>query len=222
MEIAKLFERISKKRDLSNKSSDEEALKKLREGSLDNSAVSDVSANNDEPFTEGLKYPECVRILMNCMQNLEKKFGQIFKMLEKTEARQIKGECQLTDLAKGVEFITQKFDEYEKDRREKDAIIAALQSELKNSNIKVEDIEKKIERQEQYPRRNYIIIHGLKEEKNESTNDKVVKLFREELNEDVLLEDLNRTHRIGKKRLKQQTTSYYRKICTVQYSRKSF
>ena len=121
-------------------------------------------------------------------------------MLEKTEDRQIKGECQLTDLAKGVEFITQKFDEYEKDSREKDPIIAALQSELKNFNIKVEDLEKKIERQEQYSRRNCNIIHGLKEEKNESANDKVVKLFREELNEDVLLEDLDRTHRIGKKK----------------------
>ena len=133
------------------------------------------------------------------MQNLEKQVGQIFKMLEKTKDRRIKGECQLTDLAKGVEFITQKFDEYEKDRREKDAIIAALQSELMNSNIKVEDPEKKIERQEQYSRRNCIIIHGLKEEKNESTNDKVVKLFREELNEDALLADLDRTHRIKKK-----------------------
>ena len=137
---------------------------------------------------------------MNCMQNLEKQVGQIFKILEKTEDRQIKGECQLTDLAKGVEFVTQKFDEYEKDRRKKDAIIAALQSELKNSNIKVEDLKKKIERQEQYSRRNCIIIHGLKEEKSESTNDKVVKLFREELNEDVLLADLDRTHRIEKKK----------------------
>ena len=51
---------------------------------------------------------------MNCMQNLEKQVRQIFKMLEKTKDRQIKGECQLTDLEKGVDFITQKFDEYEK------------------------------------------------------------------------------------------------------------
>ena len=69
MEIAKYFESVSKKRDLSNNSSKEEASKKLREGSLDNSAVSDVSANNDDPFTEGLKSPECMSILMNCMQN---------------------------------------------------------------------------------------------------------------------------------------------------------
>ena len=115
MEIAKYFERISKKRDLSNKSRDEEASKKLHEGSLDNSACSDVFVNNEDPFTEGLKSPERVSILMNCMQNLEKQFGQIFKMLEKTEDRQIKGEYQLTDLAKGVDFITQKFDEYAKD-----------------------------------------------------------------------------------------------------------
>ena len=52
---------------------------------------------------------------MNYMQNLEQQVGQIFKMLEKAEARQIKGECQLTDLTKGVDFITHKFDEYEKD-----------------------------------------------------------------------------------------------------------
>ena len=143
MEIAKYFERISKKRDLSNNSSDEVASKKLHEDSLDNSAVSDVSANNEDPFTEGLKSPVCVSILMNCMQNLEKQVGQIFKMLEKTEDRQIKDECQLTDFAKGVEFITQKFDEYEKDRREKDAIVATLQNELKSASMKVEDLEKK-------------------------------------------------------------------------------
>ena len=38
MEIAEYFERISRKRNLSNKSSDEEALKELRDSSLDNSA----------------------------------------------------------------------------------------------------------------------------------------------------------------------------------------
>ena len=57
-----------------------------------------------------------------------------------------------------------------------------------------------MDRQEQYSRRNCILIHGLKEEQNESTNDRVLELFREELNENILLVDLDRTHRIGKKR----------------------
>ena len=97
------------------------------------------------------------------MQNLEKQIGQIFKVLKKTEDYQIKGECQLTDLAKCVEFITQKFDEYQKDRREKDAMIATLQNELKSTSIKVGDLKKRKETQEQYLRRNCILIHGLKE-----------------------------------------------------------
>ena len=65
--------------------------------------------------------------------------------------------------------------------------------------MKVEDLEKKMDRQEQYSRRNFILIHGLKEEHSESTDDRVLELFREELNEDILV-DLDRTHRIGKKR----------------------
>ena len=71
-------------------------------------------------------------------------------MLKKTEDCQIKGECKLTDLTKGVNFITQKFVEYEKNRREKDAIIVTLQNELKTASMKVEDLERKMERQEQY------------------------------------------------------------------------
>ena len=58
-----------------------------------------------------------------------------------------------------------------------------------------------MERQEQYSKRNCILIHGLVEEKNESTDDRVLKLFKEELNEDVLLVDLDRTHRIRKKEI---------------------
>ena len=56
-----------------------------------------------------------------------------------------------------------------------------------------------MERQEQYSRRNFILIHGLKKEIDESTDNRVLKLFREELNEDILSADLDRTHRIGKK-----------------------
>ena len=65
--------------------------------------------------------------------------------------------------------------------------------------MKAEDPERKMDRQEQYSRRNCILIHGIKEEKSKSINDRDFKLFREELNEDVLLVDLERTRRSGKK-----------------------
>ena len=71
---------------------------------------------------------------MNCMQNFKKQVGQVFKMLEKTGDRQLTINVNsLLIRQKGVEFIIQKFDEYEKDRREKDAIIATLQNELKSA-----------------------------------------------------------------------------------------
>ena len=57
-----------------------------------------------------------------------------------------------------------------------------------------------MERQKQYSRRNCILIYGLKEEKKKSPDDRVLKLFREELNEEIFLVDLDRTHRIGMKR----------------------
>ena len=63
-------------------------MKKLHESSLGNSACSDVSVINEDRFTEGLKSPECVSILTNCMQNLEKQVGLIFRMLEKTDGFQ--------------------------------------------------------------------------------------------------------------------------------------
>ena len=65
--------------------------------------------------------------------------------------------------------------------------------------MKVEDLEKKIDRQDQKSRRNCISIHGSKEEKSKSADDRILKLFREKLNEVILLVGLDRTHRIGKK-----------------------
>ena len=73
--------------------------------------------------------------------------------------------------------------------------------------LKVEDLEKKMGRQKQQSRINYFLIHGLREEKNKRTDDRVLELFRKELNETVLLVDLDRTHRIRQKSLKLQTAS---------------
>ena len=51
-----------------------------------------------------------------------------------------------------------------------DVIIANLPSEIKSANMKVENLEKKMDRQEQYSRRHCNLIHGLKKDKKESTD----------------------------------------------------
>ena len=135
-------------------------------------------------------------------------------MLERIEDLQIKSECKIADLAKGVDFITKNFDEYEKDQREKNTIIATLQSELKS--VKSwrsweEDGQAKTALPD-----NYFLIHGLREEKNKRTDDRVLELFRKELNETVLLVDLDRTHRIRQKRVSNcKPHLVFCKICAI-------
>ena len=56
-----------------------------------------------------------------------------------------------------------------------------------------------MDRQEQYSRRNCILIHGVKEEQNEDTDNVVVKLIKDNLEEDVDLTEFGRSHRIVKR-----------------------
>ena len=60
----------SKNRNWKNNSDEvSESRKMQRKGSLNDSSVSD----NTEVSAEGLKSPECVSILFNCLQNSEKR-----------------------------------------------------------------------------------------------------------------------------------------------------
>ena len=42
-----------------------------------------------------------------------------------------------------------------------------------------------MDRQEQYSRRNCLLIHGIKEERNENTDDIVVKFIQDDLQEEI-------------------------------------
>ena len=69
-DISRFFDHSLKKRDLSNNSNDGETSKKPREGSLNTSRSSDVP---DDLFTESLKDPDCVAILLNCIKKWKSK-----------------------------------------------------------------------------------------------------------------------------------------------------
>ena len=51
-------------------------------------------------------------------------------MKEKTQSSQIKGELQFNELNETVEFITNKFDQYEEEREKKEKIINNLQGKV--------------------------------------------------------------------------------------------
>ena len=97
---------------------------------------------------------------------------------------QIKGEQQLLDLNKTVNFIYEKFDEYECDRDEKEKIISELQK-IVNMSATIESLKGCLDRQEQYSRRNCLLIHGLPESKNENTDELVIDTIKEKMGEEI-------------------------------------
>ena len=191
MDITK-FLRVSKKRDLSDQSDS-----KGREGSLSKGRNLEENPEVDSVFTTSMDSPECLQILFNCLQNVEKSVKEIHEMQEKTQSSQIKGELQLKDLSEAVEFITKKFDQYETERKEKEKIINDLQGKLSEMSNEIEVLKNSLDRQQQYSRRNCVLIHGIPEEKGEDTDEQVLKIIREELGGEVEKSDLYRTHRIG-------------------------
>ena len=109
-DITKYFDRNSKKQDLSGKLNQEDAAKKLKEGSLTTSRDSDIP---DKVFTNSLKLPNCVNILFSCIKNVEKQTTQIFENTKEMKDRQIKDEKQLAELTDVIDFTSNNFDEYE-------------------------------------------------------------------------------------------------------------
>ena len=76
MDLKKYFNSGSKKRDLNSETSTSgDDPKKIREGSLED------ANNSDDVFTDGLSSPDCVKILYNCIKNVEKQIQGCRKML---------------------------------------------------------------------------------------------------------------------------------------------
>ena len=173
--------------------------KKAREGSLDCSQISQTSDIPDDVFTKSLNSPNCVAILFNCLKNLESKMKEISVSSKETTASQIKGEKLLSDLTNSVQLISDKFDEYEKDRKAKDELIMKLQTQVTELTDKVSNLSVQIDKQEQYFRRNCLLMHGVEENENEDTDTLSINIFNKHLGVDIHPSDIDQTHLIGNK-----------------------
>ena len=113
---------------------------------------------------------------------------------------QIKGDKQLIDLTSSVEFLTSKLDQLEKERKEKDELINSLQIKVSSLQVEVKNLQKKAYDQEQYSRRNCLLIHGLTETKTEDTDDMVLDVINDKLNNEISQISIDRSHRLGKRK----------------------
>ena len=74
-------------------------------------------------------------------------------------------------------FITSKFDELEKDQKEKEEIINNLKGEVSYLSEKLGKMEKSIDAQQQYSRRNCLLLHDIEESKSEDTDNAVLEVL---------------------------------------------
>ena len=78
------------------------------------------------------------------------------------------------------------------------ANLAAVQDELQLTKTKVSDMEDRLEAMETYSRRNCLLINGVPELPEESTDDLVLQLARA-AGVVLTLDDLDQSHRLGRR-----------------------
>ena len=71
------------------------------------------------------------------MKTLEEEMKKVLQMCQKTKDIQIKGKSQLNSLTEAMYFMTNKFEEYERERQEWDKIIDSMKSDMVNMNEKI-------------------------------------------------------------------------------------
>ena len=117
----------SNKRVISDQSENGDESKKLRKRSVGSNPESNEEVFHEIP--ELNTNPEIVtkiRSVEDSLKDLPAKMVQMFKLAQKTNESQIKGEQQLVDLTKSVKNISEQFDEYEQDKKKRKRMIKNL------------------------------------------------------------------------------------------------
>ena len=149
---------------MSGKSETGENPQKVRKGSLDGSQISQTSDILDDIFTKSLNSSNSVAVLFKCLRNLKFKMREKSVSFKETTASQTKGENQLPDLiTDSVQLISDKFDEYEKDRKAKNELITKDQTQVTELLDKVSNLSVLDDEQQQYSRKNCLLTYSVEE-----------------------------------------------------------
>ena len=125
---------------MSNNSNPEEYAQRQRgESSSESSNMSmlDTPKTPGDVFEESLRSEDCVKILLSCLRNLEKEVKDNHKLALSNNNNQIKGKKHLADLSESIKFMSNKFDEFEKERQEQKKVIEELRGEVSSLNEKL-------------------------------------------------------------------------------------
>ena len=103
--------------------------------------------------------------------------------------------------SESIKFINEKFEEYKADRKRKEKEIRELKEDLASLKEKFFQVDKTLDRREQYSRRNCLLAHGVEEQNNEDTDQENINIVKNGLGEEITVHDIDRTHRLEKRKL---------------------
>ena len=103
-------------------------------------------------------------------------------------------QSEITEIKTALNFISAQFDTMREERAEDRATIAALKSENTELKEKMGAIEHQVDCNQQYFRRNCVIVHGLDADPTRSTDERVIKCFKDKLNITIDPRDIDRSH----------------------------
>ena len=98
--------------------------------------------------------------------------------------------------------MSAKFDNREKEIKKTDKKINQLEKTIENLAEKQKSLSSEIDDLEQYSRRNCLVLHSVNKSNDENTNEIIIKTFSEELGVEIKEDDLDRSHRLGKPKRK--------------------
>ena len=87
-------------------------------------------------------------------------------------------------------------DDFQLELASKQSQLDTAFKKLESFQLKLDEMARKLEVQEQYSRRNCLRIHGITESQNESTDDIVIKLAKDKMNLFISPDQIDRSHRI--------------------------
>ena len=113
----------------------------------------------------------------------------------------------ISELSEGVKFVSEGYEEQKKLNEELSKKLKEAESHNEIIKSKCRSYEETLDflidendNLEQYGRRNCLLLHGVPEDKGEKTDDVVISTINNNLKVGITLDDLDRSHRIGKPR----------------------
>ena len=90
--------------------------------------------------------------------------------MSKSLVKQSKLKAVKSELNKAFTLISKTSDKYEREKVERNKIMKEMQKEIREMSATIQSFKVSLDRQEQYSRRNCLLIHGLSENRNQNTD----------------------------------------------------